>query len=71
MQPRLMTVAETAELLHIAKRTVYRLMESGQLVYVRIGRARRIPVEEIDRFIESAKTGGFARAETGLRCVTN
>ncbi|MFQ5732743.1 MAG: helix-turn-helix domain-containing protein [Planctomycetaceae bacterium] len=61
IQPRLMTVAEVAEVLHVAKRTVYRLMESGQLVYVRIGRARRVPVEEIDGFIESAKTGGFAR----------
>lgn len=66
MQPRLMTVAEAAEILNVAKRTVYRLMDSGQIVYVRIGRARRIPVEEIDRFIESSKTGGVSRSQASL-----
>lgn len=38
----MLTAAQVAERLHLAKSTVYRLIESGALPSVRIGRARRV-----------------------------
>ena len=39
----LLSVAEAARFLSVSRSTLYELMESGQLYYVKIGRARRIP----------------------------
>lgn len=39
----LLTATETAHLLSLAPRTVYALVEAGQLPCVRIGRSVRIP----------------------------
>lgn len=50
MDQILFTVDETADLLGVSRATVYRLLESGQLVGVRIGRLRRITRQAIERF---------------------
>ncbi len=42
-----MNVRETANLLRISQRTVYRLIESGQLEAVRIGKQWRIPTKKL------------------------
>lgn len=39
----LMNVAEAAAFLRLSRSTVYTLMDSGKLGYVKIGAARRIP----------------------------
>lgn len=39
----LITVAEAAQFLALSRSSLYVLMESGQVAYVKIGRARRIP----------------------------
>lgn len=39
----LMTVSEAIAFLHLSRSTLYTLMDEGELAYVRIGRARRIP----------------------------
>lgn len=39
----LTTVAQAAKFLSLSKRAIYNLMETGQLPYTHIGRARRIP----------------------------
>lgn len=49
----LMTVREAAQFSGLGKTTLYGLMETGRLAYVRVGRARRIPKRELLRFLAS------------------
>ena len=39
----LMTVADTCRFLAVSRATAYRMMETGELPYVRLGHCRRIP----------------------------
>ncbi len=47
MNENLVTVREAANFLRISARTVYRLIESGQMGAVRIGKQWRIPISEL------------------------
>ncbi len=47
MSNNLITVREAADFLRISARTVYRLIESGQLGAVRIGKQWRIPANDL------------------------
>ena len=47
MRDNLITVREAASYLRISARTVYRLIESGQLGAVRIGKQWRIPASDL------------------------
>jgi excisionase family DNA binding protein len=47
MRENLITVREAASYLRISARTVYRLIESGQIGAVRIGKQWRIPVSDL------------------------
>lgn len=40
---RFMTVAEVADQIRVSKMTVYRLVHSGELEAVRVGRSFRVP----------------------------
>lgn len=53
--PLLLTVNEAARQLSLARSTVYELLLTRQLVSVKIGRARRVPLESIRDFIERLK----------------
>ena len=57
MRENLITVREAASYLRISARTVYRLIESGQIGAVRIGKQWRIPVNDLP---------GRARPEASL-----
>ena len=48
------TVAETAQRLKVSEKKVYRLCEAGDLIHHRVGRAIRIPVEAVDRFVRQS-----------------
>lgn len=48
---RLVRVSETAEQLSLSRSKIYQMMDTGELAYVKFGKARRIPVEEIDRLV--------------------
>jgi excisionase family DNA binding protein len=50
----LLTVRDAARLLALSRSTLYNLMERGALAYVKIGRARRIPHEELQRLIHES-----------------
>lgn len=41
--------AEAASMLDICRGTIYNLIARGELRYVKIGRATRIPIAEIER----------------------
>jgi excisionase family DNA binding protein len=44
--------AKTAELLDCSVRTIYRLVERGDLAAVRLGRVLRFEVSEIRRYVD-------------------
>ncbi|HLI01723.1 MAG TPA: helix-turn-helix domain-containing protein [Acidimicrobiales bacterium] len=48
---RFVTVAEVAAALRVSNMTVYRLVQSGQLPAVRVGRSYRIREEDLDRYL--------------------
>lgn len=52
---RTLLAADVAKLLRISEMTVYRLMDSGQLPAIRIGRLRRIPESAYREFLESGR----------------
>jgi excisionase family DNA binding protein len=62
-QPLAYTDAEVGSLLHLSKRTVYRLRKSGALRAVHIGRAVRIPADSLAQFLERARLNGERRGE--------
>ncbi|MGH2756252.1 MAG: helix-turn-helix domain-containing protein [Actinomycetota bacterium] len=47
-----LTVAEVARSLRVSNMTVYRLVNSGQLPAVRVGRSYRITDEDVRRYLE-------------------
>jgi excisionase family DNA binding protein len=52
---RLMTYAEVADTCGLSIRTVIRAVESGELVCHRFGRATRIAVDEVRRWLETRR----------------
>lgn len=52
---RYLTVPEVAYYLSVGKSTVYRLVETGELDAVHIGRLIRIPEPALRAFIQAAK----------------
>lgn len=47
----LLTVTEVAAHLRVSRMTIYRLIHSGELKSVRVGRAFRIPEDAVDAYI--------------------
>ena len=55
-QPRVrfLTVAEVAEIMRVSKMTVYRLVHSGEMPAVRVGRSFRVPQDALDHYLATA-----------------
>lgn len=49
---RFFTVAEVARQLRVSNMTVYRLIKSGQLPAVRVGRGYRIRDEDVRKYLD-------------------
>ena len=49
----LLTVAEVAAGMRVSNMTVYRLIKSGELPAVRVGKGYRIRESELQRFLEA------------------
>ncbi len=49
--PRFLTVAEVADLMRVSRMTVYRMVHSGQLPAIRMGRSFRVPSRVVDEMI--------------------
>ena len=47
----LISIAEVQQLLNVSRATVNRLLDRGELRRVHIGRAVRIPSEEVEAFV--------------------
>ena len=53
-QVRFLTVAEVAALMRVSKMTVYRLVHSGELTAVRVGRSYRVPEKAVHDYLRDA-----------------
>ncbi|MGI8722168.1 MAG: helix-turn-helix domain-containing protein [Geodermatophilaceae bacterium] len=49
-----LTVAEVASLMRVSKMTVYRLLHSGELAGVRVGRSFRVPESAVHAYLRDA-----------------
>lgn len=48
----LLTVGEVAGLMRVSNMTVYRLIKSGQLAAIRVGKNYRIRRSDVDRYLD-------------------
>jgi len=51
---RFLTVAEVAAVMRVSKMTVYRLVHSGELPAVRVGRSFRVPEQAVHNYLRNA-----------------
>jgi excisionase family DNA binding protein len=49
----LMTVAEVSNMLRVSKMTIYRMVHSGELTHVRVGRSFRIPADAVRGILDN------------------
>jgi len=60
-----MTVAEVASLTRVSKMTVYRLVRSGEIDKVRIGRSFRIPRAAVRAYLDRYQVAAHAQDDGG------
>ena len=53
---RFLTVQEVAQLMRVSSMTVYRLIKSGELPAVRVGRSFRVAEGDVDTYLASGYT---------------
>jgi len=58
MRSRFLTVAEVAEIMRVSRMTVYRLVHSGEMPAVRVGRSFRVPQDAVDAYLSTAFIDG-------------
>ena len=51
---RFLTVAEVAAVMRVSKMTVYRLVHSGELPAVRVGRSFRVPEQAVQEYLRDS-----------------
>ena len=51
---KFLTVAEVAAVMRVSKMTVYRLVHSGELPAVQIGRSFRVPEQAVHEYLRAA-----------------
>ena len=55
-QTRFLTVGEVAAFLRVSNMTVYRLINSGELPAVRVGRSFRLREEDLGNYVAEQRT---------------
>lgn len=56
----LLTVREVAGVMRVSKATVYRMVHSGELTTIRVGRSFRIPAGAVRTYLAGAHVGHAA-----------
>ncbi len=51
-QVKFLTIAEVAAMMRVSKMTVYRIVHSGELPAVRVGRSFRVTEEDVNEYIK-------------------
>ncbi len=59
----LLVVSKAADFLGLSRSKIYALMDSGELVYVKLGRARRIPRRALIELAAANLKGGCRSAQ--------
>jgi excisionase family DNA binding protein len=54
---KFLTVAEVASVMRVSKMTVYRLVHSGHLPAIRVGRSFRVPEQAVHEYLRESFTG--------------
>ncbi|MBA0053854.1 helix-turn-helix domain-containing protein [Streptomyces sp. AJS327] len=52
-----LTVAEVAAVMRVSKMTVYRLVHSGHLPAIRVGRSFRVPEKAVHEYLQESYVG--------------
>jgi excisionase family DNA binding protein len=52
-----LTVAEVATVMRVSKMTVYRLVHSGHLPAIRVGRSFRVPAQAVHEYLRDSYVG--------------
>lgn len=55
-EPAFLTVAEVADVVRVSRMTVYRMVHSGELPAVRVGRSFRVPRSAVDTMLAEGST---------------
>lgn len=61
--PSFLTVAEVADILRVSKMTVYRMVHSGDLPAMQVGRSFRVPERAVEQYL-AAGLGDWGHEET-------
>lgn len=61
--PQLLTVAEVADLLRVSNMTVYRLIKSGDLAALRVGKNYRIRKQDLEAFLSAGSVQAEGTAD--------
>jgi excisionase family DNA binding protein len=51
---RFLTVAEVASIMRVSKMTVYRMVHSGELPAIRVGRSFRVPEDAVHKYLRTS-----------------
>jgi len=51
---KFLTVAEVASMMRVSKMTVYRLLHSGELPAVRVGRSFRVVEDDVNNYLRNS-----------------
>ncbi|WP_113698634.1 helix-turn-helix domain-containing protein [Nonomuraea lactucae] len=62
---KFLTVAEVATVMRVSKMTVYRLVHSGELPAIRVGRSFRVPEQAVHDYLREAYIEGGPRLSAG------
>jgi excisionase family DNA binding protein len=54
--PLLLTIPEAGRLLGLGRSTMYELIGAGEVEVIHIGRAARIPVDSVERFVDRLRS---------------
>ena len=55
---RLLTVGEVAATMRVSNMTVYRMIKSGELAAIRVGKNYRIRESDVDRYLDARQVEG-------------
>ena len=64
---RFLTVSEVATIMRVSKMTVYRLVHSGELEAIRVGRSFRVPEAAVNSYLRDAFVGTGCDPRWGAR----